>query len=157
GRRSQRLRINYRTSEEIKKLALSVIREDDFDDFEGGKEDKSGYVSIFHGQEPTIESFKSRDVEIQYIQEYINDLMQNSSADLSDIAICCRTNGALKEVKKEIHASGLKYGDRSGDFFEGHLKNGIQLVTMHSIKGLEFKHVIISDLGKQRFPLKGSF
>lgn len=157
GRRSQRLRINYRTSEEIKKLALSAIQDVEFDDFDGEIEAKNGYVSIFHGREPEIKSFKSKDNEIQYIVTYMQDLLERPNTSQKDIVICCRTNNALKEIKKEIHlVDGLEYNESNGELVVGHAE-GIQLLTMHSIKGLEFKHVIIADLGPKSFPLQGQF
>src|SRR5690606_35912947 len=36
GNRSRRLRINYRTTEEIKNLAMSVVLDEKYDDFDGG-------------------------------------------------------------------------------------------------------------------------
>jgi hypothetical protein len=44
GNRSKRLRINYRTTEEIKRLAVSVIQDCTYDNFDGEEEEKAGYV-----------------------------------------------------------------------------------------------------------------
>src|SRR5690606_18320468 len=52
GNRSKRLRINYRTTEEIKKLAFSVVADEHYDNFDGEVEEKGGYLSLFHGVQP---------------------------------------------------------------------------------------------------------
>jgi mRNA-degrading endonuclease RelE of RelBE toxin-antitoxin system len=48
GNRSKQLKINYRTSEEIKRLALSAVQGINYDDFDGETEKLNGYLSLFH-------------------------------------------------------------------------------------------------------------
>ena len=45
--RSRRLKINYRTSEEIRLWAHSVLRGMEIDDLDGGKADTTGDRSLF--------------------------------------------------------------------------------------------------------------
>jgi superfamily I DNA/RNA helicase len=67
GKKSSRLRINYRTTEEIKKLALSIVKEISFDDFDGEEEDKKGYVSLYRGVNPSYNVFKTKDKEVDAV------------------------------------------------------------------------------------------
>jgi superfamily I DNA/RNA helicase len=60
GNRSKRLRINYRTTEEIKRLAVSIIQDCTYDNFDGEEEEKAGYVSLFHGIKPSYTAFKTQ-------------------------------------------------------------------------------------------------
>lgn len=48
GVRSRKLKINYRTTEPIKRVAVEVVKGVDYDDMDGGKESKNGYVSLIH-------------------------------------------------------------------------------------------------------------
>lgn len=54
GVRSKRLKINYRTTEPIKKVAIGVIKGLTFDDMDGGTESMKGYVSLIHGGENPV-------------------------------------------------------------------------------------------------------
>ena len=45
GVRSRRLKINYRTTEPIKRVAVSVVKGQTFDDMDGGTESIKGYVN----------------------------------------------------------------------------------------------------------------
>lgn len=51
GVRSRRLKINYRTTEPIKRVAVSIIKGQTYDDMDGGTESTKGYVSLIHGGE----------------------------------------------------------------------------------------------------------
>ena len=48
GVRSRKLKINYRTTEPIKRVAIGVVKGVDYDDMDGGKESINGYVSLIH-------------------------------------------------------------------------------------------------------------
>ena len=54
GVRSKRLKINYRTTEPIKKVAVGVIKGQTYDDMDGGTESIKGYVSLIHGGEKPV-------------------------------------------------------------------------------------------------------
>src|SRR5690606_23468454 len=90
GKRSRRLRINYRTTEEIKKLALSVVQDCHYDNFDGEVESKAGYLSLYHGSKPTYQLFKTKNEEVDFVLETISNL-SSQNYTYNDIAICCRT------------------------------------------------------------------
>jgi len=150
GRRSKRLRINYRTTEEIKRLALSVINGIAFDDFDGEEESRKGYVSLFHGQPPTYQTFTSKNSEVDYV---IDELAKLREKDISfqEIAISARTREGIKEFKSALHKNGIPYYDitetNTGD------SSGIRLSTFHSLKGLEFKFIFLVDVNRRTSPL----
>lgn len=147
GKRSRRLRINYRTTEEIKKLALSVIQDCHYDNFDGDEEEKSGYVSLFHGKVPLYKTFKTHNEECNFVLESINKLIENGY-QYNEIAICARTKNSLKDVRNILHQSDVPYEFNS--FSKS--TNAIPLLTLHSTKGLEFKHVFLVDINRQTIP-----
>ena len=152
GKRSRRLRVNYRTSEEIRRKAISVINDITFDDFDGTIEPKSEYISLFHGTPPSIKMFESKDKELIHISELIEKYTEakgNSEVKSSVICIACRVKNDLKIVKKILHKNSIAYydvKDRSGS------KSGIHLSTFHSLKGLEYKHIILSGVNERTCP-----
>jgi hypothetical protein len=150
GTRSKQLRINYRTSEEIKRLALSAVKGINYDDFDGEAEKLNGYLSLFHGEQPTYQVFKAKNEELDAIVKLINDL-KTQGYNFNDIAIGCRTREAVKEIKNSLHQLKIPYQDvTSSASPDG---KGVVLSTFHSLKGLEFKAVILSDVNNRTSPL----
>lgn len=149
GKRSRRLRINYRTTEEIKKLALSVIQDCHYDNFDGEEEERSGYISLFHGQKPTYEIFKSKNEEVDFVTNQIAQLIDGGYKP-QEIAICSRTKDGLKEFRNDLHQNEIPYTDRSSTNIGS--ENSVSLLTLHKIKGLEYKHVFIVDVNNRSLP-----
>lgn len=150
GGRSKRLRINYRTSEEIKRLAIQVVSGEKFEDFDGGEESKQGYQSLFHGLKPTYKLFNSREEELEEVLNEINKLVQERNYSYSSIAIAARKKDSLKEFRNKMHVSNIPYTDR--DLLNTN-NQGIRLASFHNMKGLEFKHVFLVDVNSNTLPL----
>ncbi len=150
GNRSKQLRINYRTSEEIKRLAISTVKGLKYDDFDGEEETLNGYLSLFHGQKPSYEIFKTKTEETEYIIERIKEL-KSEGVNYSDIAIGFRTKDALKEVKSALHKLKLPYNDNTTNTIND--SGGIVLSTFHGLKGLEFKVTFLADVNNRTCPL----
>ncbi len=149
GNRSRQLRINYRTSEEIKRLALSAVKEISYDDFDGEAEKLNGYLSLFHGEKPTYEVFRTKDEEINSIVELINNLREEGF-QYYDIAVGFRTKDSLKELKTTLHQLKIPYNDNTTSLSTDY--TGVVLSTFHSLKGLEFKSVVLSDVNNRTCP-----
>jgi hypothetical protein len=152
GARSQRLRINYRTTEEIKRFALNVIQHSIFDNFDGGIEEKGGYLSLFHGERPTYKVFDNKDQELLHIQETIKDHNQRG-VRYADIVVASRTKEELKSVKSMFHKHRLPYSDL-GTPGKANDPEGIRLCTFHNLKGLEFKSVLLIDISQRTLPFQ---
>lgn len=150
GNRSKQLRINYRTSEEIKRLALTAIQGLSYDDFDGESEKLNGYLSLFHGEKPTYEIFKTKGDEIAAIVDYIKEFREKGLR-YNDIAIGFRTKDALKDIKTSLHKLKIPYNDNTTTNSNDH--SGVVLSTFHGMKGLEFKAVILSDVNNRTCPL----
>ncbi|WP_194973044.1 UvrD-helicase domain-containing protein [Aquiflexum lacus] len=150
GKRSRRLRINYRTTEEIKKLAISIVNDEHYDDFDGQEEEKGGYVSLFHGQHPQYKIFHSKDQEVDYVLQEVGLLLEGGYKP-EEIAITSRTKNGLKDIKSKLHLVNLPYTEYENGNKVGH-QNGINLLTFHNIKGLEFKQVFLVDVNNRTCP-----
>ena len=148
GQRSKRLRINYRTTEEIRRLAVSVIRGIDFDNFDGGTEETTGYLSLFHGVEPEYHIFKDKQEELDYVFEEIIELF-NCGVHYNEIAIAARTRDSVKDFIDYLHLKGIPYVRR---VLLNPNNQGVRLTTFHGMKGLEFKHVFLTDVNQRTLP-----
>lgn len=150
GNRSKQLRINYRTSEEIKRLALSAVKGLNYDDFDGTEEKLNGYLSLFHGATPTYDIFRTKAEEIEAIVGFI-DNFKEMGLNYNDIAIGFRTKDSLKELKNSFHRIKIPYTDITSN--PNIDSNSVVLSTFHSLKGLEFKAIILCDVNNRTSPL----
>lgn len=148
GKRSKRLRINYRTTEEIKNLAMSVILDEKYDNFDGEEESKAGYLSLFHGPKPVYKLFSSKEEELTAVKEELVSLLEDG-VHYNEIVIAARTRDSVNDFRNYLHQNGIPYVDK-------HLLNstneGIRIATFHGLKGLEFKHVFLVDVNDRTFP-----
>ena len=153
GVRSRRLKINYRTTEPIKKVAVSVIKGISFDDMDGGTESMNGYVSLIHGGEkPIYKMVSSASDEVSQIIEWINECV-NSHIIPNDICVAAPSMGLMKDLQTYMHSNGVAYKILKGSSKQG-ASNGISLCTLHSLKGLEFKVVILMGINERNIPSK---
>jgi hypothetical protein len=150
GKRSNRLRINYRTTEEIKNLAISVLRDEDFDDFDGNLEEKSGYLSLFHGEKPQYNIYPSKEDELDAVLKEIESLLAQGF-HYNDIVIAARFRDSVNDFRNHLHQNMVPYVTR---FLLNNNNEGIRLTTFHGLKGLEFKHVFLVDVNDRTLPFK---
>jgi ATP-dependent exoDNAse (exonuclease V) beta subunit/mRNA-degrading endonuclease RelE of RelBE toxin-antitoxin system len=150
GKRSMKLKINYRTTEEIKRKAVSVVKGIRYDDLDGGEENNKGYVSLVHGEQPTYVVLRSSSEEINQVMTYLAKCEEEGVA-LKDVCIASRTRQLYKDVQNHLHRENIKYqeiknGERSGS------NDGLSLCTFHSLKGLEFRIVILVGVNERSMP-----
>lgn len=150
GNRSKRLRINYRTTEEIKRLAISTVRSIGYDDFDGAAEKIDGYLSLFHGDKPEYAIFKTHQDELEYIIQSIRKLV-DGGISLHDMVIGCRLKDSIRQVKTALHQAKIAYFDILDETGNA---QGVHLSTLNSLKGLEYKVVFLADVSKQTAPLE---
>lgn len=153
GVRSKRLKINYRTTEPIKRVAVGVINGQTFDDMDGGTESIKGYVSLIHGGEhPVYNVVGNASEEVIQVIEWIEECKQ-SNIELKDICIAGPNMGLLKDLQTRLHTDGTPYKVLKGTSRQGN-QNGVSLCTLHSLKGLEFKVVILMGINERNIPSK---
>lgn len=148
--RSAVLRLNYRTTEEIRRQADALLP-GVLEDADGEKEERRT-VSLLSGPEPEVLGFADFNDEAQQLAKKL-DYCLRSGFTPGDIAIFARTR-ALLERRAETVVSQLgltpKYlSDEilpSGDY--------VSLGTMHQAKGLEFKVVVVLGCEEGIVPLE---
>lgn len=143
--RARRLKLNYRTSEQIRRWAHSVLDGLDIDDLDGEPEEAKGVhsiVSAFEGGKPEVKRCADAAEEEGFVRAWVKNLLNNG---LRGYEICIIAEGerisALRDmVEKEFDDSKILTA-READ--RGSLDPGIRLGTMERIKGLEFRAVAI--------------
>lgn len=150
--RSSILKINYRTTEEIRKHAFALLNGISFDDLDEDLDLGDKCQSLTHGEKPIIENFDNANDELDFILSEITKLKENGVA-LTDICVVARTKKLVDDYIALFTRAGIrsyaikrnKVDDRSFD--------GLRVATMHRVKGLEFKYVFIAAVNNRIIPL----
>ncbi|MCR5833162.1 MAG: ATP-dependent helicase [Selenomonadaceae bacterium] len=152
GRRSSILKINYRTTEEIRKYAVTQILKgatpDDLED----KNINYDSISLTHGSSPQCKNFSDFNEEFKFIRSEINKL-KNSGVALSSICIVARTAKLVDEYEKHLNAAGINSVKIKRSNYDDPSIEGVRIATMHRVKGLEFKYVFIASANNKIIPL----
>ena len=153
GVRSKKLKINYRTTEPIKRVAVSVIKGIDFDDMDGGKESAKGYVSLIHnGEAPLYKMVDDANAEVEQVVEWMKECLDND-IKLFEICIAAPNMQLLKDLQSRLHHDGTEYRVLKGAQKQGNT-NGVDLCTFHSLKGLEYRVIILIGVNERNLPSK---
>ncbi|MGL5980667.1 MAG: UvrD-helicase domain-containing protein [Phocaeicola sp.] len=155
GVRSRRLKINYRTTEPIKRVAVGVVKGYSYDDMNGGTESMKGYVSLIHGGEiPQYKVVNNAIEEVEQVIGWINECV-NSGIQLKDICIAAPSTNLTRDLQSRLHTDGTLYRVLKGANKKG-ASEGLSLCTLHSLKGLEFKVIILLGVNERNVPSKAS-
>ena len=155
GVRSKKLKINYRTTEPIKRVAIGVVKGVEFDDMDGGKENTNGYVSLIHeGEAPQYRIVDDANAEVQQVVDWMKEC-QNSDIKLSEICIAAPSMNLLKDVQSRLHHDGTDYKVLKGTQKQGS-SDGVALCTLHSLKGLEYRVIILMGINERNLPSKAT-
>jgi len=153
--RSSRLRINYRTTEEIRKYAFAVLKDIPFDNLDDEYEAESLCQSLTHGDYPRIMNFKTAGDEYDYIIKEITALT-SSGVQMKDICLVARTHSLLNEYKRALPNAGIRVYEIKRSKLDDRSFDGIRVATMHRVKGLEFLFVFIVAANNRVIPLAGA-
>jgi hypothetical protein len=148
--RSATLRINYRTSHQIRMQADRLLP-GKVADVDGNVEDRGGTISVFNGPAPTIQTFESAEQEIGAVAAW---LAQRKSEGLAarEIALFVRSEAELGRAEEAARKAGLPFGILNEHLETGH--GGVSIATMHLAKGLEFRAVAVMACDDEVLPLQ---
>ena len=150
--RSSYLRINYRTTEEIRKYAFALLKGITFDDLDENYDDGKVCQSLTHGKTPDIHGFKSAAEELSYLVDTIRDMEQHG-VDIKTVCVVARTHKLIDDYIAGFTRYGIKTYEIKRSKLDDRKYEGVRVATMHRVKGLEFRHVFIVAVNKQVIPL----
>lgn len=137
--RSYTLRINYRTSHQIRVHADRLLPAT-VSDVDGNVEGRRGTVSIFDGPPPTVEAYKDPEHESRAVGNWIRARIQDGCVP-NEIGVFVRSEAELKRARAAVKSAGVRAVELS-DKVETE-EGAIAISTMHFAKGLEFKSVVV--------------
>ena len=137
--RSRKLYLNYRTTEEIRRLAVATLEGCEVDDLDEGSDEVKRYKSISHGSAP-------RTLEFQHLENALGGLTPIVKASLDEGRSVCvmvptkhdanTVYGCLKTAKMPATIIGPDERDQPDS-------KAVRIATMHRAKGLEFDEVVL--------------
>jgi superfamily I DNA/RNA helicase len=148
--RSYTLRINYRTSHQIRTHADRLLPPE-VADVDGNSESRRGTISVFNGVEPVIEIFADPDQEAAAVARWLADRIAEGVPP-HEIGIFVRTSGQLRRARaaaKTAGAAAVELSDKI-EMTQGRISIG----TMHLAKGLEFRAVAVMACDDDVIPLQ---
>ena len=144
--RSGTLRINYRTSHQIRRQA-DLLLPPEMSDIDGNTDVRRGTVSAFNGLEPTVAVLDTVEEEAVTIAEWI-EARRREGVPPEEIGVFVRSEAELDRAVAAIEAACLTLGGAEGE--AGQAAVG----TMHLAKGLEFRAVVVAACDDEVIPLQ---
>lgn len=151
--RSRRLKINYRTTENIGRWAVGVLEGIEFDDLDEGKDTLKGYRSLRTGTPPQLNHFAKDAQEAEFLVSLVRQWL--AETEPRNICLTARTRGLIEErYRPLLENAGIDTVLLDRETPESSLPSSVRLSTMHRMKGLEFPRVIIAGLNARTMPLQ---
>jgi superfamily I DNA/RNA helicase len=148
--RSKTLRVNYRTSHQIRAQADRLLGTE-ITDVDGVREDRRHTVSAFNGAAPEIRTFATEAEEADAVGAWLRALASDG-VQPHEIGVFVRSAEQAVRATTAVQAAGLspRVLDDRVDIRPG----GESVATMHLAKGLEFRAVAVMACDDEVLPLQ---
>ena len=148
--KSLTLRVNYRTSQQIRKQADLLLTKQ-LTDLDNNSESRLGTISIFQGDRPKIILLDNEKEEIEFVQKWIVNQV-HAGIKPFEIGVFVRSDQQYQRALTAIKESGntavvLNY-KLDGD------ESAVNYGNMHLAKGLEYRSVVVMACDQDVLPLK---
>ncbi|ROQ35005.1 UvrD-like helicase family protein [Streptomyces sp. PanSC19] len=142
--RSSRLTLSYRSTEEILRFSAGLFTEALVEDLSGhGADTLADHHSLQHGSPPVVSMYATEGDEMDALVDRVRGWIAQGVRP-SDIGVCARFARILERAHGAMAAAGViavrVEGSRSPR------EDGVHLVSMHRMKGLEFRCVAVLGL-----------
>jgi mRNA-degrading endonuclease RelE of RelBE toxin-antitoxin system len=137
--RSRSLRVNYRTSHQIRSKADRLLGPE-VTDVDGNQETRADTVSVFNGPPPTVVVLGNGDAEASEVAKWL-EARQKGGVQPHEMGVFVRSSEQMDRATTAAMRAGIPFRilDESVETMAGHLSIG----TMHLAKGLEFRAAVV--------------
>ncbi len=148
--RSSTLKINYRTSHQIRSVTDRLL-DPEIADVDGNAERRDGTISVFNGPAPDVRTFANEREEIAMVSAWLRDRRNDGHAP-HEIAIIARSDAQLDRARAAAERADLAFKvlDDSVETTSGYAS----ICAMHLAKGLEFRAVAVIACDDEVIPLQ---
>jgi mRNA-degrading endonuclease RelE of RelBE toxin-antitoxin system len=148
--RSRTLRVNYRTSHQIRMQADRLLGPE-VTDVDGNSENRSDAVSVFNGPPPTILTLKSEEEERNAVAGWLAEKAKGGLLP-HEFGVFVRSEAELDRAIAAAKQAGIPF--RILDEHVETASGQISICTMHLAKGLEFRAVAVMACDDEIVPLQ---
>lgn len=148
--RSQRLTLNYRTTEENLQWAVGVLSGTSFEDIEGGEATTVGYHSARSGPRPELVQCATETEEFDALADRLKGWIAAGEVEPEAHAVLVRDQRGASRLVTALADRGIavKHVDGRTKVGTGHPV----VMTMHRAKGTEFAKVILAGVAEGSVP-----
>ena len=148
--RSKTLRVNYRTSHQIRAQADRLLGPE-VSDADGNREERRHTVSVFNGPAPEIRVLSSQEEEVKQVGQWVSGRAKDGAAP-HECGVFVRSAAALDRARSAVQLSELPFKilDENIETTSGY----VCISTMHLAKGLEFRAVVVMACDDEIIPLQ---
>lgn len=148
--RSRTLRVNYRTSHQIRMQADRLLSPQ-LADIDGNTEVRSDTISVFNGPPPAIQVFSTELEETAAVSKWLQQLTARGVLP-HEVAVFVRSPAQIERAQAAVADSSLPFKilDEHVETVSGH----VSVCTMHLAKGLEFRAVAVMCCDDEIIPLQ---
>jgi len=148
--RSRTLRINYRTSHQIRQQADRLLDPQTVD-VDGHTDNRDDTISVFNGPPPVIKTFTTENEEINEVGAWLAE--QTKAGVLPhEIGVFVRSATQMERAESAVRVSGMTF-----KILDEHVETSsgcVSISTMHLAKGLEFRAVVVMACDDEVIPLQ---
>lgn len=148
--RSRTLKVNYRTSHQIRQAADRLLPKVVLD-VDQNEQDRRGTVSVFNGPDPVVQTFPDAERESKGVAEWIKAAVADGVSP-AEIGIFVRSNDQLVRARAAVKAAGHTQLELSERLEQP--QGRVAIGTMHLAKGLEYKAVVVMACDDDVLPLQ---
>lgn len=142
--RARKLYLNYRTTDEIRRLAVSLLEGCSIDDLDDGHDETRRYKSLSHGPVPLVVAADGMESAIkQAIQSVTAWSNQDEAGHPGSTCIIANTKSMRESLAKQFVAAGFHVSIIDANQNLAVVEKTIHFATMHRAKGLEFDRVVV--------------
>jgi superfamily I DNA/RNA helicase len=137
--RSTTLKINYRTSHQIRRQADRLLGVE-VSDIDGNVEERKGTVSVFNGPRPVVLAAADPEGERKAVAAWLGERIGEGLLP-QEISVFVRSESELDRARRAVETAGLVANvlDERLETTTGR----VSICTMHLAKGLEFRAVAV--------------
>jgi superfamily I DNA/RNA helicase len=148
--RSATLRINYRTSHQIRTQADRLLGSQ-ISDVDGNTEDRRATISVFNGPVPRVRVVETATEECAAVGRWLTERVAEGARP-DEMAVFVRSAAEVPRARAAVEAAGLLASllDENVKIVNGRVSVG----TMHLSKGLEFRVVVVMACDDEVLPLQ---
>ncbi|MUN36459.1 UvrD-helicase domain-containing protein [Actinomadura litoris] len=134
--RSSKLKLNYRTTQEILTWSVSLLGLSPAQGLDDSADTLDGYRSPMHGRRPTVTAYDDQEAELDGLVRQVRSWL-DEGVEPATIGVAARYKYMVRKAVERLKADGVKA-------FQVPSKSaGVQVGTMHRMKGLEFRCIAV--------------